>query len=274
MKVLILGCGPAGLIAAEAVAAGLGSMGPVRLVSRKKKSPLFGCQYLHAPIPKVSFEGAGRPVKYELRGGSPEDYRQKVYGDNWKGTVSPDEYGAAEEHMAWDLRAAYDVLWGRWHHKVMDADVLSSEIPAMLEFFNDPELVISTIPAPALCRRPQEHAFEHESIWAIGDAPELRQYAPIPVPEFTVICEASPDISWYRAANVFGHKTVEWPGERRRPPLEGVVPVNKPLKTDCDCHPEITRMGRYGRWEKGYLTHQVWADVEKVLSRGVQPVMF
>ena len=87
--------------------------------------------------------------------------------------------------------------------------------------------------------------------------------------EGVVECNGTRDVGWYRKATVFGHTTVEWP-IRRKPPVKGVVTVRKPLSTNCDCwlndRIPVLRVGRYGKWQKGYLTHHVVADVEKALG--------
>ena len=60
MIVAILGCGPTGLVAAHACAM---KHIPFVIFSKKRKSFLFGSQYLHEPIPGVIEEHEGEPVK-------------------------------------------------------------------------------------------------------------------------------------------------------------------------------------------------------------------
>jgi hypothetical protein len=38
------------------------------------------------------------------------------------------------------------------------------------------------------------------------------------------------------------------------------------LSNECDCHPEIIRMGRYGEWTKGVLVHHVFERVESLMN--------
>src|ERR1035441_1317633 len=79
-NIAVFGCGPSGLaVAAAAIKAGFG----VEFFSqRKQPSHLYGCQYLHAPIP--GYESASKThVSYRLTG-TPEQYRAKVYGDDWR----------------------------------------------------------------------------------------------------------------------------------------------------------------------------------------------
>lgn len=254
-KVLILGCGPAGLMAAAA-AESLG-MEPT-IVSKKRKSEMYGAQYLHEPIPDYSPD-RGFDVKYLLVGSS-DDYRRKVYGDA-RTTVSPDEL--AEDHEGWDIRSTYDNLWGRFQDRITNtpfnggADVTFFVAKALEseEFAH----YISTVPAPLLCTN-AAHVFPSQKVWAIGDAPERGVFCPITTADLnTVICSGSPDNSWYRTANILGYRTAEWP-ENRRPPIEGLAQVSKPIKTNCDCLPMVHRLGRYGKWEKGVLSHSAYYE--------------
>jgi hypothetical protein len=102
----------------------------------------------------------------------------------------------------------------------------------------------------------------------MGDAPERGQVVPIDIPEDTVLCNGSRDVGYYRAARVFGHSSVEWPGARPKPPLSGVVIFSKPLTTSCTCwEGEILRVGRYGTWTKGVLSHQAYSATSKALEQ-------
>lgn len=274
MLVMVLGAGPAGLLAAEA-AAGEGC--DVVIVSAPGKdgmaqrSALHGCQYLHAPIPGV-IGGPGVPVDYRLEG-TADGYREKVYGPDYSGSVSPDQY-AEEPHLAWDLRAAYGELWRRWWPMVLPRRLDVRTLTTTFEEYS-PALVLSTVPAPALCIDMDNHGFSSEQIWATGQREDQASF-PFRCPEFTVVCNGDPDYGWYRKANVFGRTTVEWPG-KRKPAVEGVVLVSKPLKTDCECwlsSGHYVRIGRYGKWQKGYLAHEAYLDakeaVRKFRAEGVQ----
>lgn len=259
--VYVLGAGPAGLLAATAAE----ERGCEVLVftrggpgGQPAKSELYGCQYLHAPVPTDSIAGNPDRVRY-LLDGTAAGYREKVYGERWQGQVSPDEYGPEENHMAWDLRAVYDELWEKWHYRMAVAELNAPLVQELLDK-GKPYRMLSTVPAPALCGD-DEHNFLAQQVWAFGEAPG--RVSPVPCPPFTVVCNGDRDTGWYRVANVYGHTTVEWPGTRRQPPIEGVVKVQKPLRTDCECwihNPAFRRLGRYGRWQKGVLVHTAYYD--------------
>src|SRR5690242_5258292 len=116
VKVLILGCGPAGLIAAHAAYnRGVDFV----VVSKARKSFMNGAQYLHAPIPGVSIKDPFE-INYELSG-DVAGYRDKVYGPDSKVEVSPQSL--LGRHMAWDIREAYDSLWGLYGSDVQDVTI-------------------------------------------------------------------------------------------------------------------------------------------------------
>lgn len=262
--VVILGCGPSGLLAANAAE----MMGfTFHILSKKRPSQLFGCQYLHAPIPGVA-DYQPEMVRYRLEG-SPEVYREKVYGlDSLDVQTSVEEYGPNSDHRAWDIRRAYRTLWDKYESVIEDEPNISYRLVEPILAHYGAHAIISTIPAPALCVKLNEHTFRYADVWAMGDAPEHGQEVPVPVDPFTVICNGSTDQSWYRAANVFGYKTVEWPWRGgKRPPINGVVSVEKPISTTCDCWKgEVYGVGRYGAWQKGLLAHDAYLSTIKILD--------
>lgn len=258
---LILGSGPAGLLAAHA-ASQSGYL--VDIVSTRGKSDLYGAQYLHEFVP-----GLGEIRSAEIRHsmiGSPDDYRTKVYGTDWDGIVSPQQYDGVQK--VWDIRQAYEALWSLYGSRVAHAAVSSSKLDResddLLERY---DAIISSIPVKSICAKQGDHKFTEGAIYAVGDAPDLGQFSPIPTPEDSVVCNGDLTVSWYRTSRIFGHSTAEWPATgRKRPPITGVARVTKPLGTDCDCFPWMTRVGRYGTWTKGILSHDAYFDTVKLLN--------
>lgn len=268
-RALVLGCGPAGLFAAHAL---VGNGWAVEIYSKSRKSHMFGAQYLHAPIPGLTQEDA-EPVNLTYRlTGDLDGYRQKVYGLNEVAT-SPELLD--KEHLAWDIREAYDAAWERYGPLVNDKQV-TPEFLGMHNFSDASaeswksdqlvmgafDLVVNTIPLPALCY--QRHQFHSVMVWAMGDAPSHGQYVPYRPRPNTVECNGLPDTGWYRAANVFDHATMEWPWGKK-PPLPGVAEVTKPLYSTCDCYQHeypvpFINLGRYGAWRKGILSHHAYTS--------------
>jgi len=256
VDVVILGCGPSGLAAATAVVrSGL----TVMLVSNTdRRSRQYGCQYLHAPVPGYE-QVPHTVVNYTLRG-TPEQYRYKVYGDGWMGKVSPEDF--VGEHEAWDIRMTYSAMWMHLHETpgqvqfLIAPTISDGELPTEVRRAN-PSVMISTIPAPALCSD-RRHIFRHHVIYATGSMTQENSV------DDTIVCDGTDEHTWYRSACVFGYRTTEW--SQRPSNGESLAAVAKPLSTDCTCHPEISRIGRYGKWEKSYLVHKAYPEVMEILK--------
>jgi hypothetical protein len=269
MNVVVLGCGPAGLMAAMGAAdAGADR---VQIISNKRKSEMYGAQYLHEPIPGIP---TGNPVlvRYNLNGEA-DDYREKVYGRNWDGSVSPEDL--AEDHNAWDIRLAYDRLWEYWKNYIQHRlDVTPAHVAALIVDHNV-DLVINSIPRPIICS--EGHSFGAQQIWAAGDAPARGIEIPYQCPPNTVLCDGTDSRSWYRLSRIYDHTTVEWSlhSMPNQPPIGQPALVNKPTRHNCTCWPGVKHVGRYGRWEKGVLSHTAYHDahslVHKAIHDGVQP---
>ena len=260
-RVAIFGAGPAGMAIAHA--ASQRGYTPTLYSKAGAKSPMFGAQYLHKSILNLS---PPITVGHHFQG-TVDGYRRKVYGDSWVGTVSPQEFVGIQP--AWSIREEYVELWKRYGGQVVEffaSPQLLVEITPML--VNDYEHVFSTVPRNTICRNPS-HKFDSQTIWAVGDAPELGRECPIPCFDNTIVCDGTSDVGWYRLARVFGHTTAEWPGGegKRKPPIEGASQVTKPLWTDCNCHGYMHHMGRYGAWQKGVLVHHVYEQALELMVR-------
>jgi hypothetical protein len=187
-----------------------------------------------------------------------------VYGADWDGTVSPEDYD--HDHYAWDIRATYDKLWQAYEHEISPCEFISGHLGnySFQMEGSEPDLVISTVPRK-IWAQPGD-VFTSQKVWAIGDAPELGQEVPFaPTQDFTVICDGTPDVGWYRLSKVFGYTTIEWPHDRK-PPLPGISEVEKPLGHNSTAASDFIHLGRYGAWEKGVLTTDVFRQALKILG--------
>jgi len=251
--VVVLGCGPAGLAAARAAVQS--GREAVIVSNTDRPSRLYGCQYLHAPIPGFDHIRSTF-VSYDLIG-TPEQYRRKVYGDKWEGRVSPEDFVGA--HEAWDIRMTYRKMWT---HLIelgtvglySGVQIENGVIPDLV-YQLDPGRIISTIPAPALCYR--DHKFSYHKIYANGSTAEQT------LEDDSVTCDGTDGHAWYRVSRVFGYETIEWASMPKV--AVPVACVLKPLETECDCYPEIYRVGRYGAWRKSYLVHEVYPEIMGLL---------
>jgi hypothetical protein len=243
----ILGCGPAGLIAAEAATqAGLTPL----IFSRKVKSPMPGAQFLHAPIPGISQEGDEHKIKF-IKTGTREGYARKVYGAP-DAPCSWDEYPQGER-VGWDLPAAYDRLWGKYQERILNGSLTAPVLDFIEGSF---DIVFSSIPLSYLCENPN-HQFFNAKVW-------IRSWRVAGGVNFV---EYNGELlTGHYRASVLG----EWSSmEYGQPPSRSMIPAlegMKPLRSTCDCRPSIRRIGRFGKWEKGVLLHHVWDQVEEELS--------
>ncbi|AHN84081.1 oxidoreductase [Mycobacterium phage Hawkeye] len=266
-SVAILGCGPSGLLVAHA-AAMLGW--DFRIYSKKRKSFLFGSQYLHEPIPGMT-DPVAAIVTYNLVG-TAEGYRQKVYGNTYDGTVSPEDLN--HDHYAWNIRTTYDKLWNAYELEIEDCNIVQSQWLGHNPLsrgglFSElsgktHDLVISTVPRK-IWAQPGD-VFASQKVWAIGDAPELGQKVPFePKTDNTIICDGTSDIGWYRLSKVFGYTTIEWP-QNHKPPIPGMAEVEKPLWHNSTAASDFIHLGRYGAWQKGVLTTDVFHQALNILG--------
>lgn len=256
--VAVLGCGPAGLLAAHAA---MLNGHPVAIISTGEKSRLGGAQYLHQAIPFLTDVEPEAVVKHKHLG-TREGYHHKVYPHN-EVPVEAVSFGQFGDQPAWNLRKAYDQLYAFFSPYltrvvIKPEDVADIQADGFLAVFN-------TIPLDKLCLK--GHTFVSQTVWVAGGS--LLNQSPVePVDDNTVIYNGDPNNSWYRCSKTFGIGTAEWP-EHHKPPLGedgNLVKVTKPLKTNCDCHPEVVRLGRYGRWSKGVLSHSAFYDVHNFLN--------
>jgi hypothetical protein len=237
----------------------------VVIFSRRIKSPLYGAQYLHRPIPGVTNQDDFIEVSYELRG-EPEEYRRKVYGQRWDGKVSPEDL--LEQHEAWDIRETYDRLWTMFTDKIVDVEIDGASIQSLIDS-QEHGLIVNTIPLPALCTK--QHQFLSTDVVAAGDAPELgiKISDMYRCPQDSVICNGKPEPFWYRMSNIFGHTTVEWPlVDQTKVPIPSASLVKKPTEHRCSCWPDLLKVGRYGSWTKGVLSHDAYFTVAERLGNG------
>jgi hypothetical protein len=254
--VAVLGAGPAGLMAAHAV----GLCGrPLSVHSSPQKSQLGGAQYLHYSVPYLTPVEPERVITNRLTG-TPDQYKYKVYGiDPMKVPthVSAMEITDGEQIGVWDLSKAYNTLWDWFEGSINSATVTPQWLD---EHANEFELVISSVPAPALCRRPDIHRFTYQEVW-VDPNPALF------LPEDTIQYNGDNEPSWYRASNIGGTAGgTEWSANGRKPPLPGLVLIKKPITHNCDCFPDVFRVGRYGQWMKGVLTHDAFFETGRMLT--------
>lgn len=250
--VVILGCGPAGLFAAQACK--LSGIEPV-IISKKQLSIIYGAQYLHQPIPGLTADdGSDTFLVHTMRNGTPEEYAERVYGDAQRVTswekVQP-------VRPAWDLRTTYGVAWDQFEDSIIDQFIDGS---LLNEFSANFDLVISTVPRWSICLNP-EHSFPSIPIM-VKDKVEFEIGG---APDNYVVYNGTPEGLWYRVSNIRGHASTE---AIAHPSLlhQGWELGFKIMDCDCDCHLGVVHAGRMGRWESGVLTHHAFEDAIAAIS--------
>lgn len=247
--VAILGCGPAGLMAAHAVAM---RGKPVAVFSIPQKSRLGGAQFLHEPIPGINDVTPDIIVNYKVEG-DPQTYEQKVYSDTLTVPfVSMSDKFDGQTQQAWNLLATYDKLWSIFGESVNDVRVTPEWIEENADEF---DLMVSTVPLPSLCRA--NHHFTTQQVTIANQCFDET------LADNTVFYNGTRDRSWYRCAKLFGIGSTEW-GAGVNPPYD-TVKANKPIRSNCDCWPNILKAGRFGTWKKGVLTHQAFTSTFEAL---------
>ena len=259
-SVVILGAGPAGLMAAHAVArAGLE---PV-ILSRKQPSWLYGAMYLHRPIPGITFDEPDMKI-HCIKVGTRDEYAQKVYGDR-SHPVSWDQFPEGEL-PAWNLTRAYAELWDEYESHIHETEVTQEMIRGILGHFN---FVYSTLDRRTICQKPEEHIFNGQQIWVQHgpssdkfDTGNIMYYSAAPHPL---------GFDWYRFSRINMYSSWEYasdPGDVAWGDQKLSTGI-KPTTTNCDCWPGLRYIGRFGRWEKGVLTHHAFEIVEKDMRDAV-----
>lgn len=235
MKVIVVGCGPAGLAAAHA-ATGLGAQ--VRIISPKRMTPQYGPLLIQRPIPGINTDHPDGTIHQRVIGGSILDYRFRVYGDvniNINGDI------LAPEYHAWNHRETYDRLWKLYHDMIEDRLVSQRELSRL---HLEADLVVSTANARTLCK--DTHNFGNIQVAITTGAMYPKQ------PDNTIIFNGGRRFPWTRSSHIFGHEVTEWSLEDMPP---GARIIRKPISTDCVCYPKVLRTGRFGKWR-----NETWVD--------------
>lgn len=244
MTVAVLGCGPSGLLAAHAaVRAGV----DVQILSMYRPSPIGGAQFLHRAIPGITEDVPDGELDF-IYVGDKEGYAKKVYGNPWSDT----SWGTWEGKVpVWNLRRAYAKLWALYEELIVDTKL---DYDRVLSVSRSYEFVFSTVPLSKICIHPVQHVFMEQPVWITDEGI---------TGENSIVYNGLGMASWYRASSIFGSVSIEY----SNPPLRESVRVVKPISNSCTCTPKnVVKLGRYGRWEKGVLTHHAYEGAENALQ--------
>lgn len=215
-------------------------------MSKKQKSNIYGAQYLHKPIPGLSSQAPDGAIK-TMRVGKQEVYADRVYGNAQHVTSWAKVRPLAS---AWDLRKTYDTAWEKFRPNIMDITIAPDDVA---EYTSSFDLVISTIPAWSICMKPNQHRFNSVPILVKKEVNDVQ----FPY-ENWVVYNGTRQYDWYRASRIFGHTSAEARSQPRLMNLANWESGFKVVSTNCDCHPNVVRAGRMGRWTGGVLTHHAF----------------
>ena len=239
----VLGCGPAGLLAAHALA----DKHEVHVHSIKEPSDIRGAQFIHEQIPYATDAQPDCMVEFR-KVGTKEGYADKIYG-NPEHPCSWDGYDGFVP--AWNMIEVYGKLWHKYEHLIHDTEIRRPYIEKLLEDENN--LVISTLHPAAY---DPDADYEYTVVYINEDA----QFTD----ENVVVYNGSPDDDWYRSANIMGHGSTEVGAKGTLRNQRGFVRRLKPLRTssvmfdDCD---RFVRVGRFGEFKKGVLVHDAYKKI-------------
>lgn len=253
--VAILGSGPAGLLAAHAVAL---SGKPLVILSKPEKSKISGAQFLHESIPGLTSETPDAMITYKVEGDE-ATYRQKIYGH---APVPFTSFSGVHDGMvqpAWSLINIYDQLWEAFGDLITPMALSAEQLESVKGDF---DFIVSAVPRPALCMglaglMPENHGFYSQMIHTVDECkrPGLS--------DNTILYNGTHDAFWYRTSKLFGHEGTEYPDPA--PPF-ATQSISKPIRCVCTCWPDLVRVGRFGQWRKGVLAHDGFTATLKALQ--------
>lgn len=262
IRVAVLGCGPAGLLAAHAVVQA--GMTPT-IFSRKLKSEIGGAQYLHREIPGVE---AGDPFDiHYIYWGHEHVYADKVYGPGM-----PHRSTSWKKHnrvsQAWSMQQAYEHLWFMYQSCIVETEI-SYEWAWQLAYHKAFSEILSTVPLPLITRRPQRFDFKRAYVVITPSLSWLDEE--LDLPKHFILYNGLREWNWYRASRINGYEGTEWPGMVDEPKngAKSLV-ISKPVGHNVppeESIPSIYKIGRYGKWKKGELVTNAYHDAVACLKR-------
>jgi hypothetical protein len=260
-RVAVLGCGPAGLLAAHAVA--LAGHEPMIISEKAEPSKIPGAVYLHKPVPELTTHEPDAMIRF-VKLGSREGYAFKVYGSRFS-ACSWDKFDEGE-YPAWSLQNVYKQLWTRYHDRIAERRITGAEdVRTLSEAF---PLVISSIPAMTLCEN-DAHQFQSKKVWHQDEAHRCVENYDDPVIVYDGRIGAGCD--HYRTSMIFGEGATEYGELPKRQPRPNTVRSGlKPLSNNCDCLPDVLRVGRFGCWHRGVLSHHAFEKVWERMFDGLE----
>lgn len=256
MKVAILGAGPVGLMAAHAVYRN-GHEPAIFSKFNDQPSAVNPDMFLQQPLPGLGHETEPDDWIDYVRVGDAADYNKKVYG-NLLGPFSWDSIPWGKDKPLWWLDSAYSTLWDMYSLFITERtiDPLTAGDIA-IEF----PLTLSTLSARAVCMD-LNHSFSDRPIFL-----ERRQ---VPESSGNWMAYNGAEQLWCRRSLIRGWETLEYaqrpePGQQQLE-YSAILLGTKVIRTTCDCHPAIRRVGRWAQYARGVLNHHAYSQTVGYLT--------
>lgn len=254
-SVVILGAGPAGMMAALAVERN--GHTPIIFTKELKPSPINEDMFLQKPLPDVH----GEPdvmIEYMTRG-TEEGYAARVYGS----PTLPTSWQKLKlgRQPGWWLSYAYQALWERYEGHISQLNLGPAQASILAENY---PLVISTLPGPALCAR-SYHAFLDRHTYLVRH----RRHDDRRNSQEIVYNGEEGGPQWFRMSKLGPWATWEYAAP---PPVEEVTdsPLilsgRKLIGNNCNCLPKVHRIGRWAMWQRGVLNHHAFEQATSILA--------
>jgi hypothetical protein len=249
MEVCIFGCGPDAILATHAA---VGAGANVRILAPQKRAAFIaGSDHLTHNVPGLCKETTPGSIEYR-RMGEGGSYGEKVYGSTiWRGVWE----AATGVHPLYSLRNAYTIGWMLYHGLIEEASIDWNTVTAI-----EADIIINTLPASLICRH-QKHKFPEREMW--------RKSMPTHGQSNRIIYSSAKEIDWYCWALI--ENICTWEFSRAPKSLNNAgqlshLIVPGPRGTDCDCNPDVLRVGRLARWDDNVRPHEAYTDVHRLFD--------
>ena len=279
MRLAVFGSGPSGLMAAWAAlqcGAQVTIFDPSGLAGVQTRINLnAGVFLLHDRCDIIPLTGTERAVRFGVIGDKYTNghelvqmYRRKVYGPQYEGPVSLQEYaGTTREY---DGLRAERLLFDILHTMIREGAIgtehgITEDIDLYLQDF---DRIIVTAPAWA--------AFGIKN-WHTTFAPYMSPIAvhegDAPLDESYVLYAPQPDVPWYRVSGVFGRFVMERPYNQAQPEDRILYKPTTPPPfieshiAELEAGGQVLFAGRFARWEKGIEQHAVYYGTLRWLKK-------
>jgi hypothetical protein len=254
LTALVVGTGPAGMLAAYGALREGCDVTVVAQPGAPVRSTIHGAQYIQQPVEGLPTDIVPFRIRYRYLGDE-AGYREKIYGDGLQpGESSWGRFSPYE--LAWPMDQVYDWLA---EEVLRDCNIVEMTMDrnAMVEAVPVFDYVFNTAPLNRIC---PDGNFRTEAVWV-----SAKNHLAVPKNEIWYI--GLPGAKAYRASNINGVVSTEYPRHARAP--RGAVAVEKPLRCSNIDLPGVHRLGRYGKWHKGILAHEAYDEARRVISRNL-----